>query len=321
MTIRHINKRLMSDAAVAVAIGIWGCLLYSVPAVAADRNGASTIWMGDTTGSYATMGQFDSSLITFDSVGTSIQVSFAAQPAPPQYGLTASVLADASAPGSLFIGDYTASGAKSVSFRIKGDGHVPLSLGVVLNSKAGNRKWLCTDGLTVRPVAGQWTTNSVSFDQVVFSQAGGWVLWVYSYGSWIPDYEKSAAELAALWKADLRDVGAIGVKLSQSGGDAQSYTIDQFRLSGASGFITPPAKLSPFLVCVIEQGPQGATLKWECKAGSAYTVTRSQNLLGGFTTLEDPNARDIVATETGYMTYTDKTATGEGPYFYRVVGR
>jgi hypothetical protein len=66
---------------------------------------------------------------------------------------------------------------------------------------------------------------------------------------------------------------------------------------------------------------EGITVKWACVKLARYTVYRSEDLLSAFHTLEDPSSRDIQAVATGYMTYQDTSATGAGPYFYKVLKR
>jgi len=65
-------------------------------------------------------------------------------------------------------------------------------------------------------------------------------------------------------------------------------------------------------------GTDGITIKWACVKGAKYTVFRSQNLTGGeFHALTQ--ATDLLASSTGYMTYKDTSATGNGPYFYKIM--
>ena len=318
MKTRHDNKKRPNAVKAIAVAGLFMGMWASVTAFGVNPNAASTAWSGDTTGSYAIGGPFNPSLITFVSSGTSVQVCFAAQSAPPSYFQKATVVADAGVAGSPFSGNYTAAGVQSVSFQIRGDGSVPTCSAVLIGNTSGNR-WFYGTG--VSPVAGQWTTNIVSFNQTTFDQQTGWVLYVQMYGYWLPVQGKSSSELSALWQADLMDVGAVGVSLEQSGTAAQSYTIDQFRLSNAGGFMTPPAQLSPFQVKAINPASPGTTITWACVAGSTYTVYRSENLLGQFHLLDDAKSQNMSAVETGYMSYTDTTATNTGPYFYRVTGQ
>jgi len=310
--------------------------------MAADANATPVAWLGDTSEAD------NSSLIAFSSSGEgSITVAFRAQGGPPEY-TPATVIADAGVDGSPFSGDYTAAGVVGLSFRITGDGHVPRFPAVVLVGKKSGRLWY-NPRVTVSSVAGEVATNNVSFDL-----SAGWATDV-------------SGDLAAMWQQDLQDVGMIGVRLVQQGLEAQSFTLDDFRLADKNGFITPPADMSPlekalwaafgvksldqltdaqkkqdldgdgmtdineilsesdpnyansiFAADIVPTGDtDGITIKWACVAGAKYTVFRSQDLTGGFHALTE--AVDILAMKTGYMTYKDSSATGEGPYFYKIV--
>ena len=58
---------------------------------------------------------------------------------------------------------------------------------------------------------------------------------------------------------------------------------------------------------------EGVTIRWRCVSEATYKVERAGSLNGTFTALAT-----VVAPAADYATYTDATATGEGPYFYRV---
>ena len=330
----------------AAVVGMLSCMSACLTAAAADTNATPAAWLGDTS-------EADSSgLISFSSTGPgSITVTFAAQGGPPAYA-PATVIADAGDPDSPFSGDYVAAGAQSMSFRIMSDGHVPRCPAVVIVGRQSGRMWYNT-GVTVSSVAGEWTVNNVALEL-----AAGWTT-------------EASGNLDAMWDYDLKDVGMTGVRLVQYGLEAQSYTIDEFRLSGANGFITPPAGLSPLELALQERfgvtslndlsdeqrrvdsnqdgmtdltailsetdasyansifaaevvpnsQAEGVTIKWPCVAASTYTVLRSQDLTGDFLGIEDPQSRDRLATWTGYMTYVDTSATGAGPYFYKILKR
>lgn len=333
----------------------WGLTVFvlawlsaSLAAVAADTNAIPGVWLADTSESD------NGSLVSFPlSDPGRITIAFAAQSGLPSY-VAAAVIADAGIADSPFSGDYTAAGAMGVSFRIMGDGHVPRSAAVMLTGQQSGRRWY-NSNVAVSSVAGEWTTNSLQFDL-----AAGWVL-----------FPEVGGDVAAMWQQDLQDVGMIGVSLVQNGVGAQSYTLDEFRLVGEDGFITPPAGLSPLEQALAdvfggktsvdqltdeerqrdsnangmtdvyeilsENDPAfansifvaeiaapsgempGVTVKWASVKFAKYTVYRSEDLLSVFHTLADPGSRDIDAFETGYMTYQDTSATGEGPYFYKIL--
>ncbi len=315
------------------------CLPLMVSGAMVDAPPA--MWAGDSSESDV------SSYVSFSSSSPgSITISFAGQAGPPSY-VVGTVVADGAAPESPFVGDYIEAGAAGVTFRICGDGNLPLNPSVILVGESG-RRWF-NPNVSISQAAGEWILNQVAFDP-----ESGWVC--------------SSGGGPAEWEDDLRHVVFIGVRLAQGGIGAQSYTIDEFRLIDANGFITPPADLTPlqqalkdrFGVTSIDEIPDaqkavdsdtdgmtdlyeilceydlnfadsvfvakpvaadetGITLRWACVAGKKYTVFRSEDLLSGFRTLS--GAVDMVAAETGYMTYKDTTATGLGAYFYRILRR
>jgi len=321
-----------------------GAVLMAAAAVtvmAASLDAPPAMWVGDSSESDV------SSYVSFSSSSPgSITISFAGQAGPPSY-VVGTVVADGGAPESPFVGDYIEAGALGLSFRICGDGHQPLNPAVLLVGESG-RRWF-NPNVLISETPGEWNLNQVSFEM-----DSGWSC--------------ASGGGPAEWEEDLRHVVLIGVRLAQGGTAAQSYTIEEFRLIDADGFITPPADLTPlqealknrFGVTSIDEIPDaekqkdtdsdgmtdlyeilceydlkfadsvfvadpvaadetGITLRWACVAGKKYTVFRSEDLLRGFHSLE--GAVDMVAPETGYMTYRDATATGQGPYFYRILRR
>ncbi|MDI6774261.1 MAG: hypothetical protein QME60_02535 [Verrucomicrobiota bacterium] len=130
---------------------------------------------------------------------------------PPDYA-EAVLVADGGKADSPFTGDYVADGVKGVTFRVRGDGHTPGSAMVILRSRSG-RIW-SNDRFQFPAEAGVWSTVTLSFER-----SAGWT--------------RGGADLDAKWDADIRSVTLIGIQMSRSGTDAQSYTIDDFMLLDA----------------------------------------------------------------------------------------
>ena len=287
--------------------------------------------------------------VTFTSgEGGAITVTFAAQSvkSPPSFSC-GSTVADVGVSGGAFVGDYIAAGVKSLTFKVTGDGHLPGSINVILKNKDG-RAW-CNPNVQVSAEAGVATVNTISFDR-----SAGW-----------DRNERPSVDKDAMWAADLRNVAVIGIRLSQGGAEAQSYTISDFMLVDQDGGTSGPGTLTPleqalldafgvtdiaalsdaqklrdldgdgmpdlvelrsehetgfadsiFAAEIVEIESDGITIKWPCVAGEIYTVLRSTSLFTVFTPLA--GALQLEATETGYMTHKDTSATGSGPYFYKV---
>ena len=72
---------------------------------------------------------------------------------------------------------------------------------------------------------------------------------------------------------------------------------------------------SAFLFVETEPAPGGGfVVSWGSQEGRYYTVARSQDLLAGFAPLQT----GLPATP-AVNTFTDPTATGDGPWFYRII--
>ena len=101
--------------------------------------------------------------------------------------------------------------------------------------------------------------------------------------------------------------------LAQNGsGDADSDGVSNLEEYQAGTDPTDPQSL--FAILRVGAHPQGGVeIRWSSMADKSYIVERSGNLLGGFT----PVAQNLAATPP-LNTYHDVTATGEGPYFYRL---
>jgi len=160
--------------------------------------------------------------------GGAITIQFGAQSAnsPPSMSCGATV-ADVGVSDGAFVGDYHAAGVESLTFKIVGDGHVPGTIMAILRTNRG-RTWY-NSNVQVSATAGEETVNTVSFDR-----SAGW-----------DRNERPSVDKDAMWAADLKDVAAVGVTLTQGGIQAQSYTISHFMLLDRYGGTSGPGTLTP----------------------------------------------------------------------------
>ena len=73
-----------------------------------------------------------------------------------------------------------------------------------------------------------------------------------------------------------------------------------------------------FALDIVPAEGDGVTISWACVAGAKYEVLRTANLLdpGSYVVL---TPELLEAGETGFMTFTDETATGSGPYYFKIL--
>ena len=202
-----------------VAAGLCGVLLSAVPGYGAQTSTqADEIPVAEGYGG-----------VTFTSgPNGSITVLFGEQSTREPPGLSCGVTAaDVGVSDGAFVGDYIKAGVRVLTFKITGDGHLPGSAMVVLKNKDG-RAW-CNRSVQVVAEAGVATINNISFER-----SAGW-----------DRNERPNVDKDAMWLADLRNVGTIGITLSQGGTEAQSYTISDFMLVDLYGGTSRPGVLSP----------------------------------------------------------------------------
>lgn len=157
--------------------------------------------------------------VTFAEAGNSIGVPYGAAGLKADFGVSY---------GS-FIGDY--SGLSGLSFRFKGDGKAG-TVSVRLRTK--NRSWWYTDGMQADADPENWVLCRAAFDQVGPEAEDGW-----------NRNELEGTDMAALFADDIKLVEGIEVTVAREGLRPQTYVIDEFMLSDASGFVGEPAVLTP----------------------------------------------------------------------------
>ncbi len=148
---------------------------------------------------------------------------------PPQY-VAGMVVAN----GGAFEGDYRAAGVTGLTFRVMSDGHMPGGAQVVLEGRQSRRIWV-SDNVNMSDVADVWTTSYVVFNRV----EGGW--------------KRGGTDLDAKWEEDIRDVGLLGIRISQGGIEEQTYTIAGFELVDSSGQPGGEAELTPLERALLER--------------------------------------------------------------------
>lgn len=274
-----------------------------------------------------------------------IKVSFPAGSYPdPQL---AGVDADESVAPNAFVGNYLEAGIKGLSFRLmveSGEAEMPKGVSLFIIGGADDTRWTISD-LVFNEVSGTWVANNIEIGA--------------TRGAWYHGQPRGQAplDLDALWTDTITDVKLIGLDLSRRGLAAQSYSITDFRFIG-DGFISDPALLArvqdhlnqtasnvdkltaaqmaqdsdgdgvsdydaimagqdPGLaVKIVSVEADGITLEWPKAANRKYTLLRCSSLKDGFTEVVLDGGFE---NESGVKTYKDTTATGDVPYFYRVV--
>jgi len=76
---------------------------------------------------------------------------------------------------------------------------------------------------------------------------------------------------------------------------------------------TNPASVLAMIPPAAPNNSSGATFSWQSVSGRNYFIQRASNLSTGFSTIQNN-----IPGQDGTTTFTDATATGAGPYFYRV---
>lgn len=270
-------------------------------------------------------------------------VSFPARGAPPM-PCVGTVVAEPGGLNEAFGGNYAASGVKSVKFVIASDSSKPSYAMVILRSSTSGRTWL---NRHVSVTAGGTATNQISFQR---SQG-----WETDYpgnqdSMWAADLESVdligisisqrglAAQSYTISQFQLHDSeGAItppavltpleqalkdrfGVTSVDQLSEAQKAVdldddgmadVDEIRSEKEAGYAN-----KIFVAELMADDGEGILVKWACLKNSTYDLYRAESLTSGFNVLA--SGTDLVAGETGFMTHRDFTATGQGPYFYKV---
>lgn len=127
-----------------------------------------------------------------------------------------------------FVGDYAAAGVAGLKFKAASDGTTELAIAATLQASlptGGSRVWKCY-AVSVSP---EGVENTVPL-----TRAAGWDVLL----------SDDSVDKDALWQEDLKNVTMIGVSVVPNAYEAQSCTIDEFKLVDASGLESGAAPLT-----------------------------------------------------------------------------
>lgn len=244
-----------------------------------------------------------------------------------------------------FVGDYVAAGIQSVAFKFGTDGHLPLNAEVIL--VVNGREWM-NPNLNISAVPGEMVLNNIAF-----VRSAGWdtstrknkdVLWaealadvdvigirVVPKGSEAQTYTISdfmligpgglqiPATLSPLAGRLLKRFNRTTIAAVGAAGDLDADGDGQTALEEAIVGTDDGDAASVFVAEVVETSGDGTTIKWgSAEADAVYNVSRAESLTAGFTLVAGLTLADVTVVD-GESIWTDPEATGEGPYFYKVV--
>ncbi len=288
--------------------------------------------------------------VSYSPTDEGLTVTFASQNPDAVPGFSQlSIEAGVGVAGGAFIGNYVASGVKGVQFKIKGDGHLPRGAYMVLKS-ANGREWY-NRNVEVSAVADEWTVNNFAFtveagwdrndrpgvDKAAMLESDLGNVAAIGIAIAPEGFEGQSytvaqlqlvdengllsppADLTPLEEALLARFGVTSADDLTSGQAAEDTDGDGMSdLYEILSEYDPVFADSIFLAEIVDASEiEGTTVKWACVAGATYTVYRTGDLSSAFGAVAA--GTDLVAAETGYMTFTDGEATGDGPYFYRIM--
>lgn len=289
--------------------------------------------------------------IYFSEVPDGLQVRFI-QIGMPTY-CAATLVAGSSSSPDVFMGDYITSGVKSVKYRIRSDLACTKPAGVMLTLRArtSGRIWRNTN-VNISTIVGQWVTNAVNF-----TMEGGWTrdgtgdkaaMWaedirdVEYIGIRIDQNGKEAKTYvvgdfalldidgSVIGEADLVPEYVLNYFKGLYGVSDSSQITDEMKNTdsdedGMSDWLellagTNPQDANSVFAAELEDDPdvEGVTVSWPCITSGVYTLMRTENLMDGFAPLISGLIPTPEQAQAGVMSYTDSSATGNGPYFYKV---
>ena len=329
----HITHSIVRIQRTAVALG---CTLLGMVCLAAAANDPEGWDSGNVEGwtSYDLINQDVVSRLA--AVDGAVELSFARQSVklPPEEYL---VRADAGSSAGRFTGDYLAAGVRAVSFSLHCE--LPVKVSLMLYNAETERLWRYR---LPSPPVGEWGQVVIPIDPAILHNVNGvqgWSAFKADVQSvdWVGvAIERNASmdpqtyaiddfallgpgpEFAA-WMAQFTD--------PESGEDGRTMLPDgDLDLDGQNNYGEWVAGTSAgdpreFFEVNLEyagsvSGPEpGApvVLRWKSEPGRQYVVYRSSDLNEGFTAVSGE-----LAAEPPENTFEDTTATGGGPYFYRL---
>ena len=297
--------------------------------------------------------------VTYSAVGENgIKVSFGSGTVFGG-AVSATIDVDADVPNSPFFGNYLARGINAVRFGVTGTGHAPKYAFVYLvgngkawradfdvSTKAGARTEIVLP-LTCDAWSTSWpgvketmladTLKNVTAVQIYLAPkavSAAYTAQSYTFDSLVLVNDDGISTLpASLTEAQKAMIARFGY-----GNDTADKLSDELKAidEDGDGMVDYVEILSEndeafansiFTVEDIEVSDDGVAITWACVNGETYTVVRAASIGG-----EAPDGtrkatrlvavdglQSIAADDTGFMTRTDATASGDGPFYYRIL--
>lgn len=301
-----------------VKSGLWAAVVVVLCVCAMIAHAASVDMPADA---WDTQTQIQAAVTKEDS---SVTVGFGPDSSPPSVAM-ASLVAGAVGDGAAFAGDFVAAGINGIALQIakSPDADAPRVKVELRSGKATAMPWVYT--LTAN-ADGSATDVSVPLDIPGTRVPEGWSRSGFTGG---------AADQR--WAADLQNVHSLRIVVQRGTADAETSVLSDFELKG-DDFIYPfdinldsdgdgMSDLAEQAAGTDENdrndvfqaefedtsSSEGVTIRWRCVPEASYKVERAGSLNGTFV-----DVATVVAPAAAYATYTDGTATGDGPYFYRI---
>lgn len=265
----------------------------------------STVAVFDTPGSVDGWVS-DNTRVTLSNPGGWLEMGFKAQLGPclPEQ---CRAYADTNTLGGIFVGNYVSRQASEIRFDFSAVNVKPSLVWVSLMCGSG-REWFI---VVTPPDVGTWGSYVIP----VAYKAG----WLYS-----------PIQTEQMFWDDMRDVKRVGVFVSRSAtAVAESYKVDNFGINAGPGLDSdhdgmndmaemsagtdPYAVASVLRLAAAEAVDEFVVVKWASVADRTYTILSTTNMFSDFL----PLATGLPGTPPVNV-YTDTTAIGIGPYFYKV---
>ncbi len=224
------------------------------------------------------------------------------------------VQAWSNASSAAFVGDYWATAITSMTFKVNCQGYVPADLELYIFSRSTSNWWY-------RRLGAPTNTNGWSSYNVPVQYSTAWSV--------------GGGGTSKKFKDDLKSILWVGLQFQRNDSmEKQDYKIDDFKINGASKsqdsdgdgltdwaeFMSgsdPMNANSRLELSTVakpeEEQTEGVTLKWPSEPNRKYAVRRTSDL-----SLDFPKIASDIESTPPVNTYTDETATGDGPYFYKI---
>lgn len=278
-----------------------------------------------------------------------VTIAFGAQSAsePSMYYVCDLVL-DSGTANAAFVGNYA--GVGGLSFRIKCEsGRTPGGLVVVLKGATG-REWYYRNTVT-SPDPTVWVVNNIPLTREAGWDRNDWDE-VDKDAMWAEDMLNVRSVKISICPSGTAAQSYTVDDLKLQGAESfvagtrvltllEAALLDAFGVTSVDA-LTPEQRAQSTLVAGLRdvdvicslyhlgyyaanvfaveaaQAGEGIMVGWFALSGRTYSILRSTDLTQGFTHIVTVRAPTF-ASGIGYTTYTDASATGTGPYFYKIV--